>query len=185
MMKTIILTAIMATEISQSAFFVGIPIKSEPCNATAESIKITEWLILDELEAVKNGMWYQYAWAKANNAIFDSVLMGKQKNTDIMTFLISLVMRFFNISICNLRSKYYKMQCNRDYNLIYNLIDNVKNGKPYNEALDEAHTRIYKSIDLSFIPNMDLAVDKVYLYIPATDIVMFAAGRKYLFEAIS
>ena len=83
-----------------------------------------------------------------------------------------------------LRPEYYKQQNDRVYNLIYDIIDDVKNGKPYDEALDEAYARIYKSIDPSYVPNTDLAVDKVYLDIPAADIVMFGAARKYLLEAI-
>lgn len=182
--KTIILAAVLTTAISQTAFAAGIPIESAPCNATVESIAITETLIADELEAVKNGMGYQPAWAKANKAIFDAVLSGQTNGygyVNIANIARNALLQYRDMY---LRPEYYKQQNDRVYNLIYDLIDDVKNGKPYNEALDEAYTRIYKSIDPSYVPNTDLAVDKVYLDIPATDIVMFGAARKYLLEAI-
>ena len=64
------------------------PIESAPCNATAESIAITETLICDELEAIKNGMGYQPAWTAANKDIFHTVFSRQTRcgYADIVMF---------------------------------------------------------------------------------------------------
>ena len=54
----------------------------------------------------------------------------------------------------------------------------------YSEALDEAYTRIYLSIDPSYKPNGEIGIDRIYLDIPAADVVKFSRARKFLLEAI-
>ena len=68
--------------------------------------------------------------------------------------------------------------------LIYDLIEDVGNGRNYNEALDEAYTRIYQSIDKTYIENTEIASDRIYWDVPPTDFVMFTLARKFLLEAI-
>ena len=71
--KIIVVTLLTAT-VSQTSLAAEVPIESAPCNATVESIAITEQLISDELTAVQNGEGYQPAWARANRKIFDAVI---------------------------------------------------------------------------------------------------------------
>ena len=70
------------------------------------------------------------------------------------------------------------------YSLIADLIAEVQSGKDYSEALDEAYTRIYQSIDPSYKPNGEIGIDRIYLDIPAADVVKFSRARKFLLEAI-
>lgn len=57
-----------------TAFADGVPVESAPCNATVESITITEELIANELAEVRNGLGFQPAMARAQNEIFTAVL---------------------------------------------------------------------------------------------------------------
>lgn len=70
------------------------------------------------------------------------------------------------------------------YSLIADLIAEVQSGKDCSEALDEAYTRIYQSIDPSYKPNGEIRIDRIYLDIPAAGVVKFSRARKFLFEAI-
>lgn len=55
-LSKIIISLLMAATISPTALAAEIPIESAPCNATIESIAITEQLISEELTAVQNGL---------------------------------------------------------------------------------------------------------------------------------
>lgn len=83
-----------------------------------------------------------------------------------------------------LRPDYYNAQNEKVHSLIADIITAVQNGKDYNEALDEAYIRIYQSIDPGYVPNTEIGVDRIYLNIPAADVVMFSRARKLLLEAI-
>ncbi len=183
-LSKIIITLFMAIMISPTAFAAEVPIESAPCNATVESITITEGLIAEELTAVQNGLGYQPAWATASRKIFDAVI-NKQTNgygyADLANIARNALIQYRDMY---LRPDYYNTQNERVYNLIADLITGVQNGKDYNKALDEAYIRIYQSIDPSYVPNTEIAVDKVYLNIPAADVVMFGGARKFLLEAI-
>ncbi len=48
-----------------------------PDNATDESVAITQNLIGGILDKVQNGLGYQPAWCKANNAVFAAVLANE------------------------------------------------------------------------------------------------------------
>ena len=69
------LTAAIAASISSTASAAEIPRESAPANATEESIVIAENLISGILDEVQNGLGYQPAWSKANNAIFSAGLL--------------------------------------------------------------------------------------------------------------
>ena len=183
-LSKIIITLLLTATISPTALAAEIPAESAPCNATIESITITEQLISEELTAVQNGEGYQPAWAKASRKIFDAVI-NKQTNgygyADLANITRNALIQYRDMY---LRPDYYNTQNERVYNLIADLIAEVQNGKYYNEALNEAYIRIYQSIDPSYVPNTEIAVDKVYLNIPAADVVMFSRARKFLLEAI-
>ena len=60
----------------------------------------------------------------------------------------------------------------------------VGNGKNYNEALNEAYTRIYQNIDNTYTQNAEIASDRIYWDTPPSDFVMFTQARKLLLEVI-
>ena len=183
-LSKIIVTLLLAATTSQTVLAAEIPIESAPCNATIESIAITEQIISEELTAVQNGEGFQPTWAKASGKIFNAVL-NKQTNgygyADLVNIARNALVQYRDMY---LRPDYYKAQNERVYILISDLILEVQNGKDYNEALNEAYTRIYKSIDPSYEPNGEIGIDRIYLDIPATDAVMFSRARKFLLEAI-
>lgn len=183
-LSKIIITLLITAAISPTALAAEIPIESAPCNATIESIAITEQIISEELTAVQNGEGYQPAWAKASRKIFEAVI-NKQTNgygyADLANITRNALIQYRDMY---LRPDYYNLQNGRVYNLIADLVTEVQNGKDYSEALDEAYIRILKSINPSYEPNAEIGVDRVYLDIPATDVVMFSRARKFLLEAI-
>ena len=180
----IILVMLLTATVSQTSLATEIPIESAPCNATVESIVITEQLISDELTAVRNGEGYQPAWARANRKIFDSVI-AKQTNgygySDLANIARNALIQYRDMY---LRPDYYRAQNEAVYNTIADLIAEVQSGKDYSEALDEAYTRIYQSIDPSYKPNGEIGIDRICLDIPAADVVKFSRARKFLLEAI-
>ncbi len=183
-LSKIILTMLLTVTVSQTALAAEVPMESAPCNATIESITIAEQLISDELTAVQNGEGYQPAWARASRKIFDAVI-AKQTNgygyADLANIARNALIQYRDMY---LRPDYYKTQDEAIYNLIADLITEVQNGKDYSEALNEAYTRIYKSVNPSYEPNSEIGVDRIYLDIPATDTVKLSRARKFLLEAI-
>ena len=83
-----------------------------------------------------------------------------------------------------LRPELYETKKEAVYWIICDLIADVENGKNYNEALDEAYTRIYQSIDNAYMQNTEIASDRIYWDISPADFVMFTQARKFLLEAI-
>lgn len=183
-LSKIIITLLMAATISPTALAAEIPVESAPCNATIESIAITEQLISEELTAVQNGLGYQPAWATASRKIFDAVI-NKQTNgygyADLANITRNALIQYRDMY---LRPDYYEVQNEKVYNLISDIISEVQNGRDYNEALNEAYIRIYQSINPGYEPNTEIGVDRIYLDIPAADTVMFSRARKFLLEAI-
>lgn len=180
-----IITAILLTAAtSQTALASEIPVESAPCNATIESIAITEQIIADELTAVQSGEGYQPAWASANRKIREAVI-GEQTGDYGYAALANIARNaLLQYRDMYLRPEYYELQNERVYALISDLIIEVQNGRDYNDALDEAYTRILKSVDPNYEPSWEIGIDKIYIDIPATDTVMFSRARKFLLEAI-
>ena len=123
-------------------------------------------------------------WARANRKIFDAVI-SKQTNgygySDLANIARNALIQYRDMY---LRPDYYRAQNEAVYNTIADLIAVVQSGKDYSEALDEAYTRIYQSIDPSYKPNGEIGIDRIYLDIPAADVVKFSRARKFLLEAI-
>lgn len=179
------LTAAIAASISTTAFAAEIPRESAPANATEESIVITENLIGGILDEVQNGLGYQPAWSKANNAIFSAVLT-KQTNgygySDLVAISRNAILQYRDMY---LRPEYYTEKENTVKVMIADLIAEVQNGtKDYTTARNEAYTRIYQLFNPSYTPNTEIGVDRIYLDIPAADTVMFTQARKLLQEAV-
>lgn len=183
-LSKIITALLMTLAVSQTALAAEVPIESAPCNATIESIIVTEHLISDELTAVQNGEGYQPAWARASRKIYDAVI-AKQTNGYGYADLANIARNaFIQYRDMYLRPDYYKAQDEAIYNLIADLITEVQNGKDYSEALNEAYARIYKSSNPNYEQNSEIGIDRIYLDIPATDTVKFSRARKFLLEAI-
>lgn len=183
--KIFMLGAAIAASISSTAFAAEIPRESAPANATEESIVIAETLIGGILDEVQNGLGYQPAWSKANNAIFNAVL-AKQTNgygyADLAAISRNAILQYRDMY---LRPEYYAEKENTVKALISDLISEVENGtKDYDTALDEAYTRIYQLFNPSYTPNTEIGIDRIYLDIPAADTVMFTQARKLLQKSV-
>ena len=180
-LSKIIVVMLLTATVSQTSLAAEIPIESAPCNATVESIAITEQLISDELTAVQNGEGYQPAWARANRKIFDAVISKQTNGYGYSDIARNALIQYRDMY---LRPDYYKAQDKVIYSLIADLIAEVQSGKDCSEALDEAYTRIYQSIDPSYKPNGEIGIDRIYLDVPAADVGKFSRARKFLLEAI-
>ena len=83
-----------------------------------------------------------------------------------------------------LRPEYYAENEAAAKALLSDLICEVENGtKDYDTALKEAYTKIYQTINPTYVPNEEIGIDRIYLDIPAADTVMFTQARKLLKEA--
>ena len=182
--KNILLTAILTAAITQSAYAAEIPVECAPENATAESIAITENLISPILDEVQNGLGYQPAWCKAHNAVFNAVLAnetGGYGYLDLAAVARNALIYYRDVY---LRPEYYAENEAAAKALLSDLICEVENGtKDYDTALKEAYTKIYQTINPTYVPNEEIGVDRIYLDIPAADTVMFTQARKLLKEA--
>lgn len=182
--KNILLTAILTAAITQSAYAAEIPVECAPENATAESIAITENLISPILDEVQNGLGYQPAWCKAHNAVFNAVLVnetGGYGYLDLAAVARNALIYYRDVY---LRPEYYAEKEAAAKLLLSDIISEVENGtKDYDAALKEAYTKIYQTINPTYVPNEEIGIDRIYLDIPATDTVMFTQARKLLKEA--
>ena len=182
--KNILLTAILTAAITQSAYAAEIPVECAPENATPESIAITENLISPILDEVQNGLGYQPAWCKAHNAVFNAVLAGNTNGYGYLDLAAVARNALIYYRDVYLRPEYYAERKTAAKALLSDLICEVENGtKDYDTALKEAYTKIYQSINPTFVPNEEIGVDRIYLDIPAADTVMFTQARKLLKEA--
>ena len=180
---TLIALALLGT-ISQAVSAAEIPVEATPCNATKESIAITENLIGDILTEVQNGLGYGEANGKAQAIICKAVIENQTDGfgyADLMSIARNSIFQYRDMY---LRPELYKAKKEAVYMLICDLIADVGNGRNYNEVLDEAYTRIYQSIDKTYTQNTEIASDRIYMDIPPADFVMFTQARKFLLEAI-
>ena len=182
--KKVLVTAAVITAITHSAYAAEIPIESAPENATAESIAITENLISPILDEVQNGLGYQPAWCKAHNAVFNAVLAGNTNGYGYLELAAISRNAILYYRDMYLRPEYYAEKEAATKALLSDLIAEVENGtKAYDTALKEAYTKIYQTINPSYVPNEEIGIDRIYLDIPAADTVMFTQARKLLKEA--
>ena len=180
---TLIVLAILCTA-SHAVSAAEIPIESAPCNATKESIAITENLISDILTEIQNGLGYGEANGKAQAIICKAVIENQTDGfgyADLMSIARNSIFLYRDMY---LRPELYETKKEAVYWIICDLIADVENGKNYNEALDKAYTRIYQSIDNAYMQNTEIASDRIYWDISPADFVMFTQARKFLLEAI-
>lgn len=184
--KTMLLTITAITVMAQSVFAADIPVESYPDNATDESVAITQNLIGGILDEVQNGLGYQPAWCKANNAVFAAVLAnetGGYGYADLAAIARNAILQCRDMY---LRPEYYSEKENAVRALISDLINAVEIGATdYKTAEKQAYTRIYQTAEPTFNPNTDCVGDFCYWDIPPIDSALLTQARKLLKNARS
>ena len=184
--KTMLITITAITVMTQSTFAADIPVESYPDNATEESVAIAQNLIGGILDEVQNGLGYQPAWCKANNAVFAAVLAnetGGYGYADLAAVARNAILQCRDMY---LRPEYYAEKENAVRTLISDLINEVEIGTTdYKTAEKQAYTRIYQTAEPTFNPDTDCVGDFCYWDIPAVDGALLTQARKLLKNARS
>ena len=184
--KTMLITITAITVMTQSTFASDIPVESYPDNATDESVAITQNLIGGILDEVQNGLGYQPAWCKANNAVFAAVLAnetGGYGYADLAAVARNAILQCRDMY---LRPEYYAEKENAVRALISDLINEVEIGTTdYKTAEKQAYTRIYQTAEPTFNPDTDCVGDFCYWDIPPIDSALLTQARKLLKNARS
>lgn len=160
-----------------------IPLSSLPQNATEESILITENLISGILDEVSQGLGYLEARSKANNLIYNAILLGQAGGYGYGLLSPIACNAIFEYRDIYLRPDFYVAAEENVRNMLADLITQVETGMNYEEARKEAYTRIYRSVDPNFEPSEREMTDFCYWDTPAVDSAMFNRARKVLLEA--
>lgn len=188
-MKKLLKTAMvlsLALSFTTSAFAADIPVESYPDNATDESVAITQNLIGEILDEVQNGLGYQPAWCKANNAVFAAVLAnetGGYSYADLAAIARNAILQCRDMY---LRPDYYAEKENTVRALISDLINEVEIGATdYKTAEKQAYTRIYQMAEPTFNPDTDCVGDFCYWNMPPIDSALLTQARKLLKNARS
>ena len=184
--KTMLITITAITVMTQTTFAADIPVESYPDNATEKSVAIMQNLIGGILDEVQNGLGYQPAWCKANNAVFAAVLAnetGGYGYADLAAVARNAILQCRDMY---LRPEYY---AEKDYAvraLISDLINEVEIGATdYKTAEKQAYTRIYQTAEPTFNPDTDCVGDFCYWDIPSVDGALLTQARKLLKNARS
>ena len=184
--KTMLITITAITVMTQSTFAADIPVESYPDNATEESVSITQNLIGGILDDVQNGLGYQPAWCKANNAVFAAVLAnetGGYGYADLAAIARNAILQCRDMY---LRPEYYAEKENAVRALISDLINEVEIGATdYKTAEKQAYTRIYQTAEPTFNPDIDCVGDFCYWDMPPVDSALLTQARKLLKNARS
>lgn len=188
MKKILKTTAVLslAFAFTTSVFAADIPVESYPDNATDESVAITQNLIGGILDEVQNGLGYQPAWCKANNAIFAAVLAnetGGYGYADLAAIARNAILQCRDMY---LRPEYYAEKETAVRALISDLINAVEIGATdYKTAEKQACTRIYQMAEPTFNPDTDCVGDFCYWDMPPIDSALLTQARKLLKNARS
>ena len=179
--KTMLLSITVITVMAQSVFAADIPVESYPDNATEESVAIAQNLIGGILDEVQNGLGYQPAWCKANNAVFAAVLANETSGygyADLAAIARNAILQCRDMY---LRHEYYVEKENVVRALIFDLIKEVEIGATdYKTAEKQAYTRIYQMAEPTFNPDTDCVGDFCYWDMPPIDSALLTQARKLL-----
>ena len=178
---TLAITAALTTNFS--AYAAEIPKESAPLNATEAQIQITENLIGDILDGVQAGnLGYTLATGYANTRIRKAVIAGETNGHGygILSPIAQNAIRVMRDM--QLRPNAYAQAEEELKILLADLITKVQNGKEYIEAVKEAYSRIYQSVDASFNYDEQFSLDICYRDIPTVGTENFTVARKLLFE---
>lgn len=179
-----IITAILALS-STAASAANIPRETLPLNATEEQAQIVENLIGDILDDVQSDkLGYGLAAGYANTRIRKAVIAHQTNGNGygILSPIAQNAIRYYRDLL--LRPDYYIQTEEKLKVLLADLITDVRNGRDYNAAYEEARIKIYKSADASFNPDTDMVGDFCYWNVPAVDSAEFMVARKLLLEAV-
>ena len=186
MKKRIITLAIAAalTVSSVSSYAAEIPRESAPLNTTEQQIQITENLISDILDEVQTGNFgYTLAAGLANTKIRKAV-MANQTDGNGYGVLSPIAQNAIRVMRdMQLRPNAYAQAEEELKVLLADLIIEVQNGKDYMEAIKEAYTKIYQSINPSFNYDEQFSLDTCYRAIPAVGMEKLTVARKLLLGA--
>lgn len=180
--NVLLITAILsAATITASA--APIPRETAPENATEEQIVIVENLIDDILDEVQSGTGYGSASARANTKIRKAVMNGETGGYGygVLSPISQNAIR--TVRDMYLRPDYYAQLEEKLNVLLADLITDVRNGRDYDTAYEEAKTRIYQSANPLYNPTVDRAGDFCYWNVPPVDSADFTIARKLLNEA--
>ena len=184
--KTMLIAITAVTVMAQSTFAADIPVESYPDNATEESVAIAQNLIGEILDEVQNGLGYQPAWCKANNAVFAAILAnetGGYGYADLAAIARNAILQCRDMY---LRPEYYAEKENAVRVLISDLINEVEIGATdYKTAEKQAYTRIYQTAEPTFNPDTDCVGDFCYWDMPSVDSALLTQARKLLKNARS
>lgn len=184
--KIMLITITAVTVMAQSTFAADIPVESYPDNATDESVAIAQNLIGEILDEVQNGLGYQPAWCKANNAVFAAVLANETCGygyADLAAIARNAILQCRDMY---LRPEYYAEKENAVRALISDLINEVEIGATdYKTAEKQAYTRIYQTAEPTFNPDTNCVGDFCYWDIPPIDNALLTQARKLLKNARS
>lgn len=182
--KIMLITITAVTVMAQSTFAADIPVESYPDNATDESVAITQNLIGGILDEVQNGLGYQPAWCKANNAVFAAVLAnetGGYGYADLAAIARNAILQCRDMY---LRPEYYAEKENTVRALISDLINEVEIGATdYKTAEKQAYTRIYQTAEPTFNPDTNCVGDFCYWDMPPINSALLTQARKLLKNA--
>ena len=174
----------LALSFTTSVFAADIPVESYPDNATDESVAISQNLIGGILDEVQNGLGYQPAWCKANNAVFAAVLANETGGCGYADLAAVARNAILQCRDMYLRPEYYAEKENAVRALISDLINEVEIGATdYKTAEKQAYTRIYQTAEPTFNPDTDCVGDFCYWDIPAVDGALLTQARKLLKNA--
>lgn len=178
-----VLSIILTMAVTCTAYASDIPRESIPENATEESVLIVESVIADILTEVQNGLGYGAAMPKANKKILKLVLAGETNGYGYGVLGPIAQNAVWQYRDMYLRPDFYKVAEEKVYLLIYDLIEQVKNGGDYETARKHAYVRILQNQDASFNPEECYMTDFCYWDIPWVDTAYFTVARKLLLNA--
>ncbi|MCH5213428.1 MAG: hypothetical protein J1G06_10475 [Oscillospiraceae bacterium] len=186
MKKSKVITVILASMLSLSALTANaaeIPRESMPASATLEAVQIVEDMIGDILDEVENGLGYGLAASSANTRIREAVNADKTcgYGYGILSPIAKNAIR--TMRDMQLRPEVYQQAEEELKVLLADLISEVENGMDYDEAVKQAYILIYQSVNPSFNPDEQFALDICYQDIPAVDMAKFTVARRLLLDA--
>ena len=178
---TLALTAVLLVS-GATANAASIPRETAPINATEEQIQIVENLIGDYLDEIQTGAGYGMIASYADTKIYKAVL-SNQTNGNGYAILSAISQNA--LRTCRdmyMRPEVYRKTEDNLRVLLADILAEVENGKDIDKARKAAHTKIYQSINPSYIPPAP-QTDFCYADTPSVDMAVYTVTNKLLIEA--
>ena len=183
---SIFLITLSLTASAVTANAAPVPIESLPCYATTEQVTVTENLINEILDDVKNGLGYADARAKSNVLIFNAWLNGQTGGYAYGELIPIANNAIYQYRDMYLRPNFYIENEKKVRDIIAEVITQSANREiDYTKAEFSARVKIYQSVNPAFNPDEEFAKDTCYRDIPPIDNGLFTIARKLLIEAKS